>query len=145
MLVLAALWTKERSLHDEVQIADALGYGEKEHGRSFQRWILGQSLLSIPPFSLLKVTRKKAYGAPISAQWRSSTRDDGGVVRSPDIESLDHETLEHWRGRAKTAKNPMMRARYADLVWDFGKLLGDAKRDYQCALIAIESYLEAAQ
>lgn len=58
------------------------------------------------------------------------TCDDGGVVRSPDFESLDDEALEHWRERSKTAKNPMMRARYADLMWDFGKLLGDAKRDY---------------
>jgi hypothetical protein len=52
--------------------------------------------------------------------------------------------IEHWRERAKAAKNLMMRARYADLAWDFGKVLGDTKRDYQCALIAIESYLEAA-
>jgi hypothetical protein len=138
-----ATYDQKTEPHNEVQIADALGSARKGLGDLSDEDVKA-ILAEHSAFFFIENVKEKSVWGTYFAPMAELTRDDGGVVRSPDIESLDQEILEHWRERAKRAKNPMMRARYADLVWDFGKMLGDAKRDYQSALIAIESYLEAA-
>jgi hypothetical protein len=51
--------------------------------------------------------------------------------------------LNLWRDRAATSKSPIRRARYADLVWDLGRLVeGQTGRDHRLAKVAIEAYLE---
>lgn len=75
----------------------------------------------------------------------TGTRTDGTTVNSPDIKELDTEVVAHWEARAKESKNPVLRARYADLVWDLSRPITDQRPDVQYARIAIDSYLEAAE
>jgi lysyl-tRNA synthetase class 1 len=129
--------------HNEVEIAEAISTVRKSKGdlseEDFKALLAEHSAFFFID-SHGESSRWGSYFAPMAELGRA----DGSTLLSPDIAELDDQTLEHWRDRAKSAKNPMMRARYADLVWEFGRRLGDAKRDYSCALIAMEAYVEAA-
>ena len=51
----------------------------------------------------------------------TGTRTDGTILYVPDFASVDTPMIDHWELRAVEAKHPVMKARYADLVWDFSK------------------------
>lgn len=129
--------------HNEVEIAEAISTARKSKGdlseEDFKALLAEHSAFFFID-SHGESSRWGSYFAPMAELGRA----DGSTLLSPDIAELDDQTLEHWKDRAKSAKNPMMRARYADLVWEFGRRLGDAKRDYSCALIAMEAYVDAA-
>ena len=38
----------------------------------------------------------------------------------PDIKLADETVVSHWGERSRETTNPIMCARYADLVWEFG-------------------------
>jgi hypothetical protein len=65
-----ATYDQKTEPHNEVQIADALGSARKGLGdlsdEDFKAILAEHSA-----FSLLKMSKKRAYGAPISPQWRS--------------------------------------------------------------------------
>ncbi|OHD70377.1 MAG: hypothetical protein A2W19_16385 [Spirochaetes bacterium RBG_16_49_21] len=62
-------------------------------------------------------------------------------LKSGDITD---DVLRYWSGRAKETKNPMMKARYADLVWSFSRNLGKPA-DPEMARAAVDSILEMAK
>lgn len=74
----------------------------------------------------------------------SETYEDGSVRYFPDINEAPPSTPEHWALRVRDIKNPVLRARYADLAWDVGPVISQAKRDVEFARIAVDSYLESA-
>ncbi len=80
------------------------------------------------------------YFAPM-ASWKEQ---NGTEHFQPDIKALDAETVAHWEQRAKTCTNPVMRARYSDLVWDLGSAITGQKTDAEYARLAADSYVEAA-
>ena len=70
---------------------------------------------------------------------------DGQRVYQPDISQADASTLSDWRRRADSVAHPILRARYADLVWDLGPTTAPGtKRDAGMGLRAANAYLEAA-
>jgi hypothetical protein len=69
-------------------------------------------------------------------------RQDGSQFYFPDIAEADIEILDYWKQRALDVKHPVLRARYADLVWDFSPYF-KAKRDVTHAKMAIDAYLAA--
>jgi hypothetical protein len=69
----------------------------------------------------------------------------GGTVDSPALTQITPEVLTYWRGRAGQSAHPMMRARYADLLWELARKLPPAKADAAMARVAIDSYLEAIE
>lgn len=57
--------------------------------------------------------------------------------------SLPFGTIEYWRARANEETHPLLRARYADLVWELECITSPLRpRDHVCARIAIAGYLE---
>lgn len=72
-------------------------------------------------------------------------RADGTPLHSPDIRDLDLEIITRWEDRAKNCGNPVMRARYADLVWDTKNTVTGERPNIEFARIAIGSYLDAVQ
>jgi hypothetical protein len=63
----------------------------------------------------------------------------------PPLTSLDVPVVEYWRRRMDEAKHPVMRARYADLVWDFWKVVtGKEKPPIEAARTAIDAYAQFA-
>jgi hypothetical protein len=53
------------------------------------------------------------YFAPM-AEWTQGET----TVRNLDITQLNNETVAYWEQRGAASKNPLMKARYADLAWD---------------------------
>lgn len=81
------------------------------------------------------------YFAPMA----SAKNADGSDFFSPDIKGLDAEVIAHWLERGEESRNPVMRARYYDLVWDLTRLITGQKPSVNHARMAIDSYIEAAE
>jgi lysyl-tRNA synthetase class 1 len=75
----------------------------------------------------------------------TATRNDGVEVRIPNIEEFNADTIGHWEMRAAEARHPVLRARYADLVWDLKRRITQQRPDVKFACIAIDAYIEAVQ
>lgn len=71
----------------------------------------------------------------------SGTDADGKATYFPDIRQLTPDIVDHWEQRADAVMHPVMKARYADLVWDLSRNAADRKPDVRFARIAIESYI----
>lgn len=66
-----------------------------------------------------------------------------GDFRNPDIAWIDQPVLKYWEKRMAAAKHPLLRARYADLVWDLSKRACDLKPPFPAVQIAIDGYMAA--
>lgn len=69
---------------------------------------------------------------------------DGAMLRDPDPTSVDEEVVAYWRSRFRSTSHPVMVARYADLVWEFGTRFG-RKRDPEMARAAVSAIVLTAQ
>lgn len=75
----------------------------------------------------------------------SGMTNSGEPWDSPSLLDMTPEVLEHWANRARHCAHPVMRARYADLLWEMPKKLIDVRPDAAMARVAIDSYLEAVE
>lgn len=71
---------------------------------------------------------------------------EGGKVREyPSKLGITKECVTYWDGRRNEVENPIFKARYADLVWEFGKRNVENKVRADAAIYAIDTYLEMVQ
>jgi len=70
------------------------------------------------------------------------TNPDGTPSYVPDLGEVDNEIVEHWETRAQTLINPVLRARYADVVWDVKKKTTGKSPAITFAHCAIDAYLD---
>jgi len=70
---------------------------------------------------------------------------NGTVMKYPNICDITPAIIEYWSKRVKEVKNPILKARYANLVWDFSKKVTRRQPEYSIAQIAIDSIIEIAQ
>lgn len=70
---------------------------------------------------------------------------DGTCTESPSIKKVSRDMIQYWSERATIARHPLLRARYADLVWDFTKVVLGTSPPYTTAQTVIDSILEIAQ
>lgn len=52
----------------------------------------------------------------------SGQREDGEIVHVPDANAIGAEIIEHWKMRSEQTPHPVLRARYADLAWEIGRI-----------------------
>lgn len=71
--------------------------------------------------------------------------DDGTYTEYPSLTRVDAGILDHWITKAHESKHPVLRARYADLVWDLTQPTTDSRPDVSMAHISIDSILEIAK
>jgi hypothetical protein len=137
-------YEKQTTPHNEVQIADAIRTARGQYGNlSDEDW---KGFLAEDAVFLFHEHRDRnsvwgTYFGPMMTM----TREDGKELRSPDIQDLDAEVVAHWELRTKEVKNPVMRARYADAVWDLKNAITGQRPSHEYAQVAIDSYLEAAE
>lgn len=63
----------------------------------------------------------------------------------PNLALLNSENVDEWAEVAESVEHPLLKARFADAVWELGRRLGSARKDrYRFGRIASESYLELA-
>jgi hypothetical protein len=65
---------------------------------------------------------------------------ESGDFRNPDVAWIDQAVIRYWEKRMTSAKHPLLRARYADLVWDLSKVTCGLKPPIDAARIAIDGY-----
>jgi hypothetical protein len=82
-----------------------------------------------------------SYFKPI----RIGRSEDGLPMYSPNADDIDPEILEYWEIRASLTQHPLLRARYADLVWEFGRLALGAKANTGFAWVAADAYLTTVE
>jgi lysyl-tRNA synthetase class 1 len=62
----------------------------------------------------------------------------------PDVARIDSPIIDYWAVRMLKTKHPLLRARYADLVWDLSKAAVGRKPSIEAARIAADSYASSA-
>ena len=70
---------------------------------------------------------------------------DGQTWETPALAMVTPDVLTRWRSRATATQHPVMRARYADLLWELSKKLDHARPDPEMARAAVDSYLDAVE
>lgn len=66
-----------------------------------------------------------------------------GEIIVPKLEDVSLEAIQYWIRRAESTENVVLKARYADLVWNFNQLYqSELEKPYRFAILAIDSYLE---
>ena len=70
------------------------------------------------------------------------TTADGTPIYVPDIAVIDEEIVAYWEDRVEAAQHPVLRARYADLVWDLKKKTTGKLANVLYAQRAIDAYLD---
>lgn len=68
----------------------------------------------------------------------SGTTKDGQIVNFPEIKNFKEDSIQYFKTRINETKNYVLRARYADFVWEFEK-------DPLIGRIAVDSYLETTE
>ena len=64
------------------------------------------------------------------------------MIRSPDICHLDTDSVQRWKQRARRTNDPVVRARFADVVWDLEPAItGSRVRSHEFARMAVDAYL----
>jgi hypothetical protein len=74
-----------------------------------------------------------------------SVERDGNTIYFPDIDDADAPVIAHWTNRAKTVVHPVLKARYADLVWELSPTIAKTRRDPDMARIAVDAYLTTSR
>ena len=81
------------------------------------------------------------YYGPLSV----SISKDGDVYEYPAIDSITSEVIDYWAERASQATHPILKARYADLVWVFSNPVKIVRPPVRMAQLAIENRIEIAK
>ena len=89
------------------------------------------------------INEETRWGTYFGPMW-VVPQGDGTVSESPSIKSITPEILKYWEDRARVAQNPVLKARYADLVWDFSKHVTGKGAHIDNAHIAIDSLIAIA-
>jgi len=133
--------------HSEIQISDALRRAVDAHqdmpesSEEFKSYYAEWSA-----FSFMVRPEENSVWGTYFAPLATATRNDGSEFRSPDIANMDAAFVTHWVDRGHSVKDPVMQARYADLVWDLKrKITGERTRPHEFAQIAIAAYLDATK
>jgi hypothetical protein len=64
--------------------------------------------------------------------------DERGEARVPDIAWINPAIIAYWTERMAQAKHPLLRARYADLVWDLSKAACNLKHPIEAVRTAVD-------
>lgn len=74
--------------------------------------------------------------------WRN---DDGSTTEAPSIQHIDKDMIDYWLRRLDMTKNPLLKARYSGLIWDFSQPILHLKPEFKIGIIYIESLIETVE
>lgn len=70
---------------------------------------------------------------------------EGKMVEYPSIQKITPDIISYWEKRAKESENPVLKARYSNLVLDFSEKVKGEKPHYTIAQVFIDSVVEIAE
>lgn len=71
--------------------------------------------------------------------------NDGTSTESPSITEVTPDVLDYWETRAQQSNHSILKARYADLVYDFSKTVTGKSANYNNAQIVIDANIDIAK
>jgi len=71
--------------------------------------------------------------------------EEGKMVEYSSIQKITPDIISYWEKRAKESENPILKARYSNLVWDFSEKVKGEKPHYTIAQVFIDSVVEIAE
>jgi hypothetical protein len=74
----------------------------------------------------------------------SMAKEDGTITLIPDPGHLTLEMIQRWKAHLLVCRHPILKARYADLLFDFQKSVEGVAPPVDTARKAIDAYLEAS-
>jgi Domain of unknown function (DUF4209) len=131
--------------HGELELFEAIRNAKKQHGDvpDDEEW--NCFLAESSAFGFMNRRGEPSVWNTYFGPMATFTLTDGTEGRNPDIAQLNENTVKHWQERATSVSNPMMSARYADLVWDLAKVITKGNPDYRYAQLAIDQYMKAVE
>lgn len=149
-------------MSDKLRIPDSIEKIILEYDRGLEPFseLKLQGALAKARSELIKPTEEESLGAwaeaisfllvPAENDWGThfgpiSTEryPDGRQTCTPDMTGATPSFVQHWDQRSKTLKNPILRARYSDLAWDFAPMIAKVRKNPDHARLAIDSYLDS--
>jgi hypothetical protein len=89
-------------------------------------------------------TRKSKQG-PWNSYFSPRLKAENGRDEYPCLAKMNVHYVEEWARLADVLEGTVVRARFADVVWELGKLLGRSRKDlHRYGQMAAELYLDAA-
>ncbi len=85
-------------------------------------------------------TRWGSYFGPFAV----ISNGDGTATENPSIRKVTPKMIEYWQKRSLESQNPMLKARYAGLVWDFSEKIVGKNPSYKIAEHYIQNLIETA-
>ncbi len=73
------------------------------------------------------------------------TTEDGTPTYEPDLADADEDVVRYWEERADSTAHPVMKARYADVVWDLSHKITRHRPNIKFAHTAVDAYVETAR
>ncbi|MBO9154676.1 DUF4209 domain-containing protein [Chitinophaga sp. GCM10012297] len=130
-----------RPIKDDLEIARMIR-GALPEDEDFEPLVLAE----LYAFSLLE---DNEYG---KANWQTyfgpALRNSGGgeVFEAIPLTKISKELLDYWESRINQCSNPILKSRYAGLVWEFSKKIRNTKPDFdKVGLVYVNSLLQAGQ
>jgi lysyl-tRNA synthetase class 1 len=131
--------------HNEVQISDALRRASNSHQDMSEADFKGY-YAEWAAFLFRGRAKEDSIWGTYFSPMATMKRTDGTEFHSPDLAELNAEVVSHWEVRARSVKDPVMQARYADLVWDLKKVITrERQRPHELAQIAVAAYIDATK
>lgn len=87
---------------------------------------------------------KSGWGTYFGPMFVLSNKE-GKMVEYPNLQRVTPETLSYWEKRARETKNPLLKGRYSNLVWDFSERIKEEKPHYSIAQFFVDSVIEIAE
>lgn len=122
------------------QLTDAQRAGEIADADVGEAFLAEQAAFSVICRRNPTVSPWPTYFQPLAI---FPTQPEGTFRVSPDITRGGGDRITYWKSRASAALHPVLRARYADLVWDMASYVGGGRPEARFAAMAIDAYLAA--
>lgn len=139
-----ATFEQTAEAHNEAQIGDAVNRAVRNQTEMSDEERVAAAAEAVAFFFYERPDEDSVWGTYF-APMMTATKQDGTPFYSPDIADLDERVVSHWEARATSVQDPVMKARYADLVWDLKKVITRKPPSPEYARMAIDAYVEATQ
>jgi hypothetical protein len=133
------LWETRTEPFFEVEVAEALRSAQNSHpemsDEDFKGYYAEWSAFFFSGMTSGKSLWNTYFGPMVTI----------GEKASPDLRVLDEEVVLRWERRARSVRSSVMRARYADLVWDMKQTVTGQRPSHEFAQMAVDAYDESTK
>lgn len=96
-------------------------------------------------FQLAENNQNKSDWGTYFGSFARFTQNEGGWIEIPSINDVDETVINYWEDRMRQTKNPVLKARYSGLVWDFCNKISLRKPSPEIAITYINSLIEIVE